>query len=122
MLKIYSNYLLRDDLFEAAQEARMLGAGGHIQEIKPMGKTRTRTRGYEVQLTNPSSNRHRNSGTHGAATWESSAATWDDHGHWFAQIFRRDPKAKCGPYDGVQDFHQATNQKYALPNTETEED
>lgn len=115
-LKVYSDTLDARDIMDAAEEARMLtGSRASIEKIASLdGNLRTRSKGWEVRLWNPDSSRHRNSGTHGAATWETPAASWDDHGHWFAQIFRRDPEAKCANYNNAEEFHRITNNKYKI--------
>jgi hypothetical protein len=40
------------------------------------------------------------------------AASWDDWGRFFAAVFAIDPSARCGPYNGREDFHTKTDGKY----------
>lgn len=119
MLKIYSDVLDRQDIIDSVSEARdTIPITATLEDIEEMPNTRVRSRGWKIRLSNWQSNRHRNSGKYGANTWDSPPATWDDHGHVFAQIFRRDPNAKIGFYDGEADFHAYTSDAYALPKAE----
>jgi hypothetical protein len=94
------------DLGEAA---RITGAA--LDSTEKIARPRVRQHGWKVRLTG-SSTRHRNSGTHGAATWESPPATWDEHGRWMAELFDRDPHARIAGYNGRDAFHHETADKY----------
>lgn len=107
-MKVYSDTLDRNDLYEAAHGT----PGVQITSTK-MNRPRIRARGWAVTLTCPSSNRHQNSGTHDAATWMPSAASWDQYGQWMALVFERDPDARIAEYDGREAFHRATKNKYS---------
>ena len=102
-MKLYSDTLDSQRLAAAAR------AEGLYLELASMSRPRKRARGWTVRLSNPSSRRHRNSGTHGAATWElDPPASWDDHGRWMARLYDLDPGMVVAEYDGAADFHRAT--------------
>jgi hypothetical protein len=107
-VKVYSDRFTREDMRDAARYA---GVG--LDTVTPITRPRTRKFGWVVKLTG-SSTRHRNSGTHGAATWDSAPATHDEHGRWMAFLFDIDPEAKIADYDGQAQFHFSTNDKYHL--------
>ncbi len=113
-MKIHTDLLTKDNITEikAATNAA-LGLGIYFTTLDARG-SRSRERGFEFRLAG-NSNRHRNSGTHGAATWDyDSPASWDDHGHFFARVFEADPEAKIGRYDGEFDFHVQTDGLYTI--------
>lgn len=41
------------------------------------------------------------------------AATYEEWGAFLVQIFHHDPKAICGGYKGVEDFHEKTRHQFA---------
>jgi hypothetical protein len=49
----------------------------------------------------------RNSGQYGADTY-SRAATWVEWGDWMVALFKIDPEAKIGHYNGAGDFIEQT--------------
>jgi hypothetical protein len=106
-MKLYSDKLTRADL-----SAACTGEAFFVDEIKEIHGARVRSRGWDLRLGNFESRRHGNSGTHGAATWKTPAASWDDHGRWMARLCEIDPKARIAYYDGRDDFHRATGDKY----------
>lgn len=110
-MKVYSDILTPANMRDAARYA-MVG----IDTLTALTRPRTRKYGWIVKLTG-SSTRHRNSGTHGAATWESSPATYDEHGNWIAFLFAIDAKAKIADYDGAERFHSETGNKYEYRQT-----
>lgn len=79
--------------------------------------SRSHDNGYKIQLgtydpkSGPKNSRyHKNSGQYGASDiW---AATYDEWGCFVAEIFSRDPGAKFGSYDGVDDFNAKTEDRY----------
>jgi hypothetical protein len=105
-VKIHSDTLTSGDLHSAAN-----AAGVWVDAIER--GSRSRRRAFDFRLAGDSS-RPRNSGTHGAE--RVASATWDQHGHWMADLFDRDPAAIIGPYDGRDDFHQQTDGAYADPD------
>lgn len=116
-MKIYSDTLQRSDLGVALIAAGLNDERVYVDECMALPSPRLRQRGWKVRLTCTRSNRHRNSGTHGAATWEMPAASWDQHGRWMAELFERDPNARISNYNGRDDFHRATKGKYRPKTT-----
>jgi hypothetical protein len=102
-LKIYADKIERRDLYA------MLPLGVFL-DCENITRPRVRPRGWIVRLEKPTSSRWRNSGQHGAESVR--AASWDDHGKWFAKLFDIDPGARLGPYDGREEFHLATKGAY----------
>jgi hypothetical protein len=103
-MKVYSDTLTTSDLTAAAP------TGTYVEAVA-LDRTRVRSRGWNVRLVFPASNRRRNTGVYGAG--ERGAATWDQHGEWMARLFRLDPRARIAYYDGVDDFHAMTKGVYA---------
>lgn len=65
---------------------------------------------------------HPNTGTHGADGFE-YAASWTEWGWWLARVFEVDPDAICAgawTYDGADDFHKQTGQRFRDPRTPRE--
>ena len=106
-MKIYSDVLTRADLFRTTAEHGNIW----IDEIQEIKKPRVRKRGWEVK-TCGSTNRKTNTGKHGAG--DVTAATWDQHGEWFALLYVLDPDARIAIYKDARDFHMRTQDKYAL--------
>lgn len=78
----------------------------------PIKVPRIRRQGYLVTASG-NTTRWKNTGKHGAS--DLRAASWDQHGQWFARIFDRDPAAVIvanGRYDGREDFHAKTSGRY----------
>jgi len=91
-------------------------------EIK---NSRLRKFGYEVKLAaHAGKDRYgktrtrRNTGRYGAEDAGQEAfylaATWDEWGHWIAELFERDPDAIIGEYRGRDDFHAYTSERYLI--------
>lgn len=106
-MRIYSDTLTREHLFDAARSARV-----GLDELIRIKHARVRASGWVVRLEG-SSTRHRNSGTMGADTGASRPATWDEHGRWMAYLFAIDPHARIAYYDGAKEFNQMTRGAYA---------
>ena len=114
-MRIHSDTLTTADFTKALRAAGLLDV--HIEHATIHG-SRSRQRAFEVRLeAEPrKGRRRRNTGTHGAEDagqimfW--AAATYDEHGYWMVNLFRKDPRAIVGPYDGVTDFHRQTGRKF----------
>lgn len=108
-MRIYSDSLTDADLNDSlAAVAHYL----YFRLLWPIGGTRLRSRCWGFKLGSRASNRHENTGKWGAG--DDYAASWDEHGHFIAQLFARDPAARVGPYDGIDAFTLATKGKYSL--------
>lgn len=55
--------------------------------------------------------RPRNTGNRGAGEGE-AAATWDEWGVIFARLFDIDPDMTCYAYDGTEDYHWKTGDRF----------
>lgn len=109
-MKVYS------DVLTYASMRYLSGDGLYYDTLESLTRPRLRRYGYRV-LAYGHSNRWKNSGNRGAGN--EHAATWDDHGRWMARVFREDPKAlivACGRYDGAEDFHTKTKERYKVPD------
>lgn len=104
-MKVYSDTLTSDELHACLPRGISLDA-------VPIKRPRTRRRGWAVRLTDWSSRRHKNSGKHGAATWDSPAASYDKHGEWIAALYELDHLAVVGPYKDREDFHRTTADRF----------
>lgn len=104
-MRIYSDKLTTTDLRDTARKIR----GLFIDHIEIIRSPRVRKCGYVV-ITSGESNHWKNSGTYGAATVK--AATWDQHGEWFALLYAIDPDARIVNYESARDFHDRTQGKY----------
>lgn len=105
-MKLYSDHLTPLDIY------RHTPPGTFVDECEAIRRPRLRKFGWKVKLGSTTSRRYRNSGTHGAATWESNPASWDDYGHWLSKLFDVDPNARLGPYTGRAHFHESTDHAY----------
>lgn len=98
-MKIYSDKLTQRDLFEA------LPREVDIAVLETHARPRKRCHGWEVSLTGSSPFRSQMSGQR--------AATWDEHGLWMAELYRRDPNAVIGHYKTMDDFiNQTRTEKF----------
>jgi len=107
-MKIHSDILTRDDLLDALHAAK---CGSHFVRLDERG-SRSRARGFDFRLGCYGGTRRHNSGHYGAD--DTYAATWDDHGHFFARVFLADPNVIIGRYDGEVDFHVITDGLYTI--------
>jgi len=104
-MKAYSDTLSLDDLRDCLPP----GIG---MDATPMNRPRTRRHGWTIRLNDWSRRQHKNSGTHGAATWDSPAASYDSHGEWMAKVYDLDPDAVIAVYKSRDDFHRQTRGDY----------
>jgi hypothetical protein len=107
-VKLHSDKITTQTLTAAIGTA---GLRGVAVEAVTVG-SRKRARGIEFRLDAAPGpgRRRRNSGQYGAES--GYAATWDEHGAWFAVLFDIDPEAIIGSYDGREDFERQTGGKY----------
>jgi hypothetical protein len=108
-MKIHSDVLTASDIHSALRDAPNT-EGVSLEYVIGKG-SRSHNRSFEFRLIG-TGNRLRNSGQHGAATGDYPAASWAQHGWFFAQIFHDDPKAWVGPYKGVEDFNAKTRGEF----------
>lgn len=110
-MKLYSDSLSTSDLADACAAA---GRMVYFAALQPIHRAKVRARGWKVKLASLQSRRYSNTGTHGADTDSPhNAASWADHGRFFAVLFDRDPGARLACYDGREDFHAKTKGEFA---------
>ena len=102
-MKIYSDTLTAHDLYST------LPAGMFIDDIDQIGRPQLRRKGWKLQ-TAGNGPRYKNNGRYGGAGVH--AATYDDHGRWFARLYAIDPNALICYYKNAADFHHKTSGKY----------
>ena len=121
-MKLHSNTLTRKDVREALAESKAAGlidpaVGFEMLEDKG---SRSHSHAFEVQLgwygekIKGDGRRYKNSGKNGSDTVY--AATYDEWGHFIADLMDRDHDAVFGSYKGYQGFHEATNWQYGGPS------
>lgn len=106
-MKIYSDVL---DISEVRKEACDVL---FIVGCWPLSHPKLRRSGWVIQTSGIMSNRFKNTGNSGAS--DEYAASWDDHGRYFARIFEADPRAlivAAARYDGAEEFHTKTKGAY----------
>ncbi len=106
-MKIYSDVMTMGDLFRAAREYGNIW----LDDVTEIKNPRVRKRGWIVR-TCGNTNRKKNTGTRGAH--DLTAATWDQHGEWFARLYLLDEDARIAIYKDARDFHMRTEDKYAI--------
>lgn len=107
-MRIHSDKLTADDLVRTAR-----AMPGVYIEITEHG-SRKRDHAYEVTMyADPGKDRHgitrryKTGGAYGTTDGRYRALTWVEWGDFICELFRRDPEAIVGPYDGEADFiHQ----------------
>lgn len=101
-MKVHSNIITADHVAIAAATARMsYSVDMQVAELCNVG-SRKRSHGVTFRGYALDGNRSTNSGIYGAAN--ARAATWDAWGYFIAEMFKVDPDAIVGQYDGVSDF------------------
>lgn len=119
-MKIHSDYLTRNDLAMALSTKALDGV--YFDYCSAAG-SRKRARGFDFRLQADAgkdgigkTRRRRNTGRYGAedAFQEAYtfAATYWEHGVFFANLFAVDPSAIIGPYTGAIDFHEKTKSEF----------
>lgn len=99
--------------FDAIREAA--AAEGIQTAVQFIKRSRVRKHGWNVTSWCIGGRRWKNTGYCGASALR--AASWDQHGRWFARLFKFDPNAvivAAARYEGAEDFHTKTGGKYRL--------
>lgn len=104
-MKIYSDKLTTQDLFDKIRSPLS------FERLDIIEHPRVRSKGWDVLLSNDNSNRHFNTGTHGAG--EQGAASWDDYGRFIARLYEIDPEARIGIYNDARQFNHDTQGVYS---------
>lgn len=105
-MKIHSDTLTMGDLYGAVPE------GCYLEAVQR--GSRSHARAFEVHMSaEPGTDRHgikrryANSGQWGADV-HTKAATYIEWGDWMVELFKIDPRAVIGPYDGEAGFVETT--------------
>lgn len=106
-MRIHTDTLTVDDLHAAAQLA------GTDVRVETATRHGSRARAYALDFILSGHGKH--GGQYGNLYY--NAASWDDYGIALAELFRRDPRAIVGTagrptYDGADDFHERTVNRY----------
>ena len=107
-MKVYSDILTADHLAAACRAQEGVG----LVSAEQIERARVRRRGWKVQLYGTSPH-PRNTGRYGGQHDGWPPATWDEHGRWMAELFRRDPNARIAEYDGAEEFERSTEGAYS---------
>lgn len=119
-MRIHTDVLTSEDFYRAISAAG-LSPDVWVDECNVRG-SRRRNRAFEVRLAaepgrdkGGKARRPRNSGQYGAENGDyQKAATYDEHGYWMAELFRKDPTLIIqGCYDGAAKFHALTKQRFS---------
>lgn len=106
-MKLHTDTLTERDFYDAARIARV-----DFSRLDRKG-SRSRDHGFDFTLTGES-RRRPNAGT-GPGDHigpDDYAATWDQWGVFLSILFDRDPNATCAAYDGADDFHVRTDDRF----------
>jgi len=99
-MKVYSHIITRADLYRTLADIDdVIVDDSGVREFI----ARDGTPAFELFLEGYGA-RHRRARNRRSGT----AATWDDYGLWFAQLFKLDPAARISFYNGVGDFLDQT--------------
>lgn len=121
-MRIHADLLTPDAIYAALGRLRDSGrVGGIFLMRNEEAGSRSRRRSIDVKLSSYASQlpdgktcrRWANSGRHGASEWR--AATYDEWGLFIAELFRLDPTARIGQYEGASDFQRQTRGAYQQP-------
>ena len=95
-MKLHSDILSDSDIYEAARIA-----GVTVWTCERF-KARVRKTGWTIYLGGSSP--HRSQAT------QQPAATWDEHGVWMAELYKRDPQLRVSFYKTLDHFLDFTRQ------------
>ncbi len=108
-MKIHTNDVVLPQLLDAANHASTASGGRVTLTRADVKGSRSHRTAYDVALEGDGTlGRKRNASNTGIA------ATWAQWGHFLAALYRIDPTAKAGPYNGADDFHGATREAFRI--------
>ena len=122
-MKIHTNALKSTDAHHAMAQARALVPSMsevYLTAFDAGSQSHRNSIVFRLESTGGAGRkRKQNTGNNGASY--THAATWDDHGHWMAQVYELDPFAVfahgglgSAVYRGREHFHSATGCKYIV--------
>lgn len=118
-MKLHSNTLTWSDVHDAlksTQKAGLVDSAVGFEMLDSKG-SRSHSHAFEIQLgwygekVKGDGRRFKNTGNGGADVYV-YAATYDEWGHFIAELMERDRNATFGSYKGYQVFHEATRYAY----------
>lgn len=121
-MKLHSDILTESDVRDALSRAKQRGGVDSLIEfdlLDPRG-SRSRKNGFEIRLewlgtkVKGDGRRWTNTGSYGANTGGTYAATRDEWGWFIAELFDKDENAIFGHYEGMDGFNTATRYAYEL--------
>lgn len=104
-MRIRTDILMKQDLHAACPE------GVSVVELRET-RSRNRARGFDVFLTGSSPRRS----AHYVDSWGCypPAATYDEWGIFLADLYGRDQDMIAGPYNGLNDFCEKTQNEFTV--------
>lgn len=108
-MHVHTDHLTADDMRSILRET--IGPRGVVFDPDRGGLVSGRSRSrhhrhtFYLVASDGFGRRWANSGFRGSS--HRKAATYDEWGVFLAELFKRDPEAKAGPYSGADDFGQA---------------
>ena len=101
-MKLHSDTLAEQDIYAAAKVA-----GVSVWELGRIRRPRKRANGWNLYLMGSSPYRSQATGQ--------SAATWDEHGVFMAELYKRDPGLAIAYYDSLEHFLAETRRFVESP-------
>lgn len=105
-MRVYTDTIGYHEIYAAQHDSSTESPGVSIYELGTTAKARKRKMRHDVSLHGFGARhtRYRNPGTSGGGHDNVFAATWMDWGWFIAVMFRYEPTAIIGEYDGREDF------------------
>lgn len=126
-MRVWSNRLDARDFHQSAEAVNREFPGTDVfvvVEEDPTTLVRGRWKGArrfdKVSLRATRGIYRPNPGTSHPRDTEGYAASWTEWGWWLVRLFERDAYAKLGDYDGVEDFHEKTGERFRDPRSPRE--
>jgi hypothetical protein len=124
-MKLHSDTLEWRDIHDALDRAKQRGHVDRLIDFETLEekKSRSRKNGFEIKLewlgtkVKGDGRRWTNSGSYGANTGGSYAATRDEWGWFIAELFDKDEHAIFGHYEGMDSFNTQTRYAYEIADS-----
>lgn len=109
-MRIHSDLITAADVYRAANVAS--GTGDGIVYVRTLSEhgSRKRRRAFELSLAGDGTKSRKRT----QADRSQYAATWDAWGWFLLDLFTVDPAMIAGPYAGVDQFHELTDDRFRL--------
>jgi hypothetical protein len=103
-MKIHSNILSEVHVMNAARKARDNGADIDVYDLSSHGSRKRNSRIDFYAKSENGKHASAHGGWGGSGNTTVRAASWSDYGYLMAELFRIDPNAIIGQYDGLDSF------------------